>query len=265
MLDWPLKPVWLFGLPGESYGFAARQKVSTTIPPLLDRASPLRSSHMRDPGGPQMHYAVESFMDELALATNMDPVAFRLRYLENPRDKAVIMAAAEKANWQPRVGARKQANGNILTGQGIAYAVRGETRVAVIAEVEVDRTTAAVWARRFVVAHDCGQIIAPDLLRLTIEGNIVQTSSRALKEEVMFDQKNVTSVDWETYPIIDIKDAPETIDIILIDHPEIPPGGAGESASRPTPAALANAIFDATGIRLRQAPFTPARLKAGLA
>ena len=265
LLDWPLKPVWLFGLPGESYGFAARQKVSTTIPPLLDRASPLRSSHMRDPGGPQMHYAVESFMDELALATNMDPVAFRLRYLENPRDKAVIMAAAEKANWQPRVGARKQANGNILTGQGIAYAVRGETRVAVIAEVEVDRTTAAVWARRFVVAHDCGQIIAPDLLRLTIEGNIVQTSSRALKEEVMFDQKNVTSVDWETYPIIDIKDAPETIDIILIDHPEIPPGGAGESASRPTPAALANAIFDATGIRLRQAPFTPARLKAGLA
>lgn len=265
LLDWPLKPVWLFGLPGESYGFEARHKISTTIPPLLDRASPLRSSHMRDPGGPQMHYAVESFMDELALATNMDPVAFRLRYLEGPRDKAVIQAAAEKANWQPRVGARKQANGNILTGQGIAYAVRGETRVAVIAEVEVDRTTAAIWARRFYVAHDCGQIIAPDLLRLTIEGNIVQTTSRALKEEVMFDDKNVTSVDWLTYPIIDMKDAPESIEIILIDHPEIPPGGAGESASRPTAAALANAIFDATGIRLRQAPFTPARLKAGLA
>jgi nicotinate dehydrogenase subunit B len=265
LLDWPLKPVWLFGLPGESYGFESQRKVSTTIPPLLDRASPLRSSHMRDPGGPQMHFAVESFMDELALATNMDPVAFRLRYLENPRDKAVIMAAAEKANWQPRVGARKQANGNILTGQGIAYAVRGATRVAVIAEVEVDRTTAKVWARRFFVAHDCGQIIAPDLLRLTIEGIIVQTTSRALKEEVMFDQSNVTSVDWLTYPIVDIKDAPESIEIILIDHPEIPPGGAGESACRPTPAALANAIFDATGIRLRQAPFTPERLKAGLA
>jgi nicotinate dehydrogenase subunit B len=265
LLDWPLKPVWLFGLPGETYNFAARHKVSTTIPPLLDRASPLRSSHMRDPGGPQMHFAVESFMDELAVATNMDPVAFRLRYLEGERDKAVIRAAAEKANWQPRVGARKQANGNILTGQGIAYAVRGETHVAVIAEVEVDRTTAQVWARRFVVAHDCGQIIAPDLLRLCIEGNIVQTTSRALKEEVMFDQHNVTSVDWQTYPIVDIKDAPEAIDIILIDHPELPPGGAGESACRPTPAALANAIFDATGIRLRQAPFTPARIKAGLA
>jgi nicotinate dehydrogenase subunit B len=265
LLDWPLKPVWLFGLPGETYGFEASRKVSTTIPPLLDRASPLRSSHMRDPGGPQMHFAVESFMDELALATNMDPVAFRLRYLEEPRDKAVIQAAAEKANWQPRVGARKQANGDILTGQGIAYAVRGETRVAVIAEVEVNRITGKVWGRRFFVAHDCGQIIAPDLLRLTIEGNIVQTTSRSLYEEVMFDQNNVTSVDWLTYPILDIKDAPESIEIILIDHPEIPPGGAGESSSRPTAAALANAIFDATGIRMRQAPFTPARLKAGLA
>ena len=263
LLDWPLKPVWLFGLPGETYGFASRRKVSTTIPPLLDRASPLRSSHMRDPGGPQMHFAVESFMDELALATNMDPVAFRLRYLENPRDKAVIMAAAEKANWQPRVGARKQQNGNILTGQGIAYAVRGEP-VAVIAEVEVDRNRQGL-GRRFFVAHDCGQIIAPDLLRLTIEGNIVQTTSRALKEEVMFDDKNVTSVDWLTYPILDMKEAPESIEIILIDHPEIPPGGAGESSSRPTAAALANAIFDATGIRLRQAPFTPERLKPGLA
>ena len=265
LLDWPLKPVWLFGLPGESYTFGSTHKVSTTIPPLLDRASPLRSSHMRDPGGPQMHFAVESFMDEVALATNSDPVEFRLRYLEDPRDRAVIKAAAEKANWQPRVGARKQQDGNILKGQGIAYAVRGVTRVAVIAEVEVDRTTAKVWARRFYVAHDCGQIIAPDLLRLTIEGNIVQTTSRALKEEVMFDDKNVTSVDWLTYPILDMKEAPESIEIILIDHPEIPPGGAGESACRPTAAALANAIFDATGIRLRQAPFTPDRLKAGLA
>jgi nicotinate dehydrogenase subunit B len=265
LLDWPLKPVYLFGLPGESYGFEASRKVSTTIPPLLDRASPLRSSHMRDPGGPQMHFAVESFMDELALATNTDPVAFRLRYLENPRDKAVIQVAADKAGWQPRVGARKQANGNILTGQGIAYAVRGETRVAVIAEVEVNRTSGRVWGRRFFVAHDCGQIIAPDLLRLTIEGNIVQTTSRSLYEEVMFDQSNVTSVDWKTYPILDMKDAPESIEIILIDHPEIPPGGAGESSSRPTAAALANAIFDATGVRLRQAPFTPKRLKAGLA
>ena len=119
-----------FGPPANPMASRHKRRRGHTIPPLLDRASPLRSSHMRDPGGPQMHFASESFMDEVALATNMDPVEFRLRYLENPRDKAVIKAAAEKANWQPRVGARKQANGNILTGQGIAYAERGATRVA---------------------------------------------------------------------------------------------------------------------------------------
>jgi CO/xanthine dehydrogenase Mo-binding subunit len=220
---------------------------------------------MRDPGGPQTHYAVESFMDELALATNMDPVEFRLRYLTNPRDIAVIRAAAEKAQWQPRVGPRKQVKGDVYVGQGIAYAARGGTHVATIAEVEVNRNTGKVWAKRYVVAHDCGQIIAPDLLRLTIEGNVVQSTSRALWEEVKFDDRSVTSIDWKTYPIVDMTEAPEAIDIILIDHPELAPTGAGEASSRPTASALANAIFDATGIRLRQAPFTPERLKAGLA
>jgi CO/xanthine dehydrogenase Mo-binding subunit len=204
-------------------------------------------------------------MDELALATNMDPVAFRLRYVTNPRDAAVIKAAAEKAGWQPHVGARKQVKGDVYVGQGVAYASRGGTRVAVVAEVEVNRSTGKVWARRYTVAHDCGQIVAPDLLRLTIEGNIVQSTSRALWEEVKFDDKGVTSVDWKTYPIVDMTEAPETIDIILIDHPEQAPTGAGEASTRPTAGALANAIFDATGIRLRQAPFTPDRLKAGLA
>jgi CO/xanthine dehydrogenase Mo-binding subunit len=220
---------------------------------------------MRDPGGPQTAFAVESFMDELALATNTDPVAFRLRYLKDARDIAVIKAAVEKAGWQPHVGARKQVKGDVLVGQGIGYANRSGTRVAVVAEVEVNRTSGKVWARRFVVAHDCGQIVAPDLLRQCIEGNIVQSASRALWEEVKFDNKSVTSVDWQTYPIIDMTEAPETIDIILIDHPERAPSGAGEGASRPTPGAIANAIFDATGIRLRQAPFTPDRLKAGFA
>src|SRR5260370_1563149 len=109
---------------------------------------------MGGPGGAQMHFAVETFMDEVALVTNTDPVEFRLRYLENPRDKAVIRAAAEKANWQPRGGARKQAKGNVLTGQRIAYAIRGASRLAIIAEGQADRTRATVWARRFVMAHD---------------------------------------------------------------------------------------------------------------
>ncbi|MGZ5093678.1 MAG: molybdopterin cofactor-binding domain-containing protein [Burkholderiales bacterium] len=265
LLDYPLKPVWLFGPPTESYSFASRRKASETIAPLLDRASPLRTSHMRDPSGTQIHFAVESFMDELALATNTDPVAFRLRYLSDARDIALIEAAVEKAGWQPRVGARKQVKGDVLIGQGIGYAVRGATRVAIIAEVEVNRSTSKVWARRFVVAHDCGQVVAPDLLRQVIEAQVVQTTSRSLYEEVKFDGSNVTSVDWLTYPILDIKDAPESIDIVLLDHPELPPAGAGEAVCRPLAGALANAIFDATGVRMRQAPFTPERLKQGMA
>jgi CO/xanthine dehydrogenase Mo-binding subunit len=265
LLGVPLKHTAIFGPPGESYAFEARRKASSTIPPLLDRASPLRTSHLRDPGGPQIHFAVESFMDEVALATSTDPVEFRLRYLTNPRDIAVIKAVSEKAGWKARVGARKQTSGEVLVGQGVAYATRGGTRVAIVAEVEVNRTTGKVWPRRFFVAHDCGQVIAPDLLRQTIEGNIVQGTSRALWEEVKFDHGSVTSTDWRSYPILDMTEAPETIDIILIDHPEIAPTGAGEGAIRPTAAAIANAIFDATGIRLRQAPFTPERLKAGMA
>jgi nicotinate dehydrogenase subunit B len=260
-----LKHIAILGPPGESYVFESKRKASETIAPLLDRGSPLRTSHMRDPGGPQTTFAAESFIDELALVTNTDPVAFRLRYLKDARDIAVIKAAAEKAGWQPHVGARRKIVGDVFVGQGIGYAVRAGTRVAIVAEVEVNRTTGKVWARRFVVAHDCGQIVAPDLLRQCIEGNIVQGASRALWEEVKFDNKSVTSTDWQTYPILDMTEAPETIDIILIDHPERAPTGAGEGATRPAAGAIANAIFDATGIRLRQAPFTPDRLKAGLA
>jgi nicotinate dehydrogenase subunit B len=265
LMDWPLKPVWLIGPPSESYSFESRRLASEAIAPLLDRASPLRTSHFRDPLGPQIHFGVESFIDELAHATNTDTVEFRLRYLKHPRDLAVVKAVAEKAAWKPHVGPRKELNGDVLTGRGIAYSVRGQTRVAVIAEVEVNRTTGKTWARRFYIAHDCGQVIAPDLLRQTLEGQIVQTASRALHEEVMFDNKGVTSVDWTSYPILDIKDAPEAIEIVLIDRPELPPVGAGEATCRPTAAAIANAIFDATGIRLRRAPFTPERLKAGMA
>ena len=262
LMGWPLKPVWLLGLPSESYSFAARRKTSDTIAPLIERASPLRTSHFRDPGGPQIHFASESFMDELALATNTDAVEFRLRYLSEPRDIAVVKTVAEKSGWKSHVGARKQLRGDVYTGQGLAYSVRGATRVAVVAEVEVNRKTHRVWVKRYFVAHDCGQVIAPDLLRQTLEAQIVQTTSRAVYEEVKFDTKNVTSVDWQTYPILDMKDAPESIDITLIDRPELPPAGAGEATCRPLAAAIANAIFDATGVRLRQVPFTPAKVKA---
>jgi len=133
-----------------------------------------------------------------------------------------------------------------------------------IAEVEVERATGKIWARKFTVAHDCGLIINPDGLRHAIEGNVVQGVSRALWEEVKFDNKNVTSVDWESYPILDITEAPEAIDIVLINRPEIEPSGAGEPATRPVAAAIANAVFDATGVRIRRVPFSPDNVKSAL-
>ncbi len=265
LLGVPLKPTIIFGGPDESYGFPAYLKISNIIPPLLDRASPLRTAHMRDPGGPQVHFAVESFMDELAYHLGMDPLEFRLKNVENARDLAVIKAAAEKAGWKPHTAARKEARGDVFVGQGISYASRAGTRVAMVADVEVHRTTGRVWVRKWTVAHDCGQIINPGLLRLTIEGNVVQSTSRALFEEVQFDDKMVTSVDWSSYPILEMQDAPETVDIILIDRPEVASTGAGEGSTRPTAAAIANAIYDATGVRLRRAPLTPERIKAGMA
>mgnify|MGYP000193256662 CR=1 FL=1 len=132
-------------------------------------------------------------------------------------------------------------------------------------DVEVDRASGAIRVTRVSCAHDCGQIVNPDLIRSAVEGNIVQSTSRALFEEVTFDSKNVTSVDWNGYRIADITDRPIEIDVILIDRPDVAPTGAGEASSRPTAAALANAIYDATGLRLRRAPLTPERIKAGMA
>jgi CO/xanthine dehydrogenase Mo-binding subunit len=253
-----------FGVPAESYEFANKRLAWETIAPLLDRASPLRSAHLRDPVGPQIHFASESFMDELAAALNVDPVEFRLRHVKEPRDIGVIKAAAQKAGWQARPSPRRDQSGSKASGRGIAYAQRNGTRVAVVAEVDIDRSSGKIWARKFTVAHDCGQIINPDGLKSTIEGNIIQGISRTLWEEVKFDAKNVTTVDWLTYPILDITETPETIDIVLIDHPEIEPTGAGEPSIRPMAAAIANAIFDATGVRLRRVPFSPDRVKQSL-
>jgi len=265
VLDVPLKSGDGFGVPAESYEFEHKRTAWETIPPLLDRASPLRSAHLRDPVGPQIHFASESFMDEIASALNADPVEFRLRHVKDPRDIAVIKAAAEKAGWQPRSSPRKDQTGTKVSGRGFAYSQRNGTRVAMVAEVDVDRSTGKIFARKFVVAHDCGQIINPDGLSHAIEGNIVQGVSRTLWEEVKFDNKSVTTVDWLTYPILDITETPEQVDVVLINHPELPPTGAGEPSMRPLSAAIANAIFDATGVRIRRVPFSPAHVKAAFA
>ena len=263
----PLKSGDGFGVPEESYGFASKRSSWETVAPLLDRASPLRTSHLRDPIGPQVHFASESFIDELATALNVDPVAFRLQYVTDPRDIAVIKAAAEKSGWQPATSPRqdqRDRGGSKVDGRGFAYVQRHGTRLAIVADVEVDRSSGKVWARKFTVAHDCAQIINPDGLRRVIEAGVMQGISRALCEEVKFDNKSVTSVDWLSYPILDIADAPEAIEVVLIDRPEIAPSGAGEPAIRPVAAAIANAVFNATGVRIRRVPFSPDYVKAAL-
>ena len=253
-----------FGIPAESYEFANKKTYWETIPPMLDRASPLRSSHLRDPVGPQIHFASESFMDEIAATNGVDPLELRLRYVKDARDIAVLKAAAEKAGWQSRPSPRRDQTGNKVTGRGIAYSQRNGTRCAIVAEVDVDRSTGKIHGRKFTVAHDCGLIINPDSLKHTIEGNIVQGLSRTLWEETKFDTKGVTSIDWMSYPILDITEKPEVIDIVLIDRPNVPSSGAGEPSMRPLSAAIANAIFDATGVRIRRVPFTPERVKQAM-
>jgi CO/xanthine dehydrogenase Mo-binding subunit len=152
-----------------------------------------------------------------------------------------------------------------VTGRGLAY-VKYElvrTYVGAVAEVQVDRTTGDVAVRRFYVVHDCGQIINPDGLRNQIEGNIIQTVSRTLKEELTFDRSMVTSLDWASYPILTFPEIPDIV-IELIDRPAETPWGGGEPSSAIVPAAIGNAIFEATGARLRSVPFSPAKVKAAI-
>jgi nicotinate dehydrogenase subunit B len=263
-LGLPPKGGITFGIPEESYDFDNKLMAWEVIPDLIDSASPMRTSHMRDPVGLQIQFASEQFIDELAYATGEDPIAFRVKYAKAPRDIAVLKAAAEKSGWEPRGKAKRDRSGAVLTGRGIAYAQRAGTIVAVVAEIEVDRKTGRIWGRKFTVAHDCGLIVNPQGLRYTIEGGLVQALSRTLYEEVQFAPDQVKSVDWRSYPILEIKDTPESIDIVLINRPEAPPTGAGEATCRVVPAAIANAFFDATGVRLRQAPLNPTRVKTVL-
>jgi CO/xanthine dehydrogenase Mo-binding subunit len=226
--------------------------------------TPLRASSFRSLGGAENSFANESFMDELAAAAGMDALEFRLRYLDDPRALDVLHAAAEKAGWQAHVSPQ-MSSGRMKPGRGLAYAryENEEALVACIAEVEVDCETGMISVKRITVAHDCGLIINPDGLKNQIEGNVIQSLSRALKEEVKFDEMHILSVDWDTYPILKFSEVPE-IEIVLINRPEGPALGAGEPSTVTTAAALANAIFDAAGIRLRQVPFTPERVKAAL-
>ena len=220
------------------------------------KGTPLRPSNLRAPGKVANVFAVESFTDELAAAAGVDAVEFRLRGLTDPRALDVIKRAAEMIGWEGRPSPnRRTINGNVLTGRGFAYAryKQAENYVAIAMEVAVDRNTGKINVRRIACAHDGGLIVNPDGLRNQIEGSILQTLGRALHEEVKFDRSRVTSVDWASYPILSFPDVP-SLDVALIDRPSLPPLGAGEASTAPVAAAVANAVFDATGIRLRRVP-----------
>jgi CO/xanthine dehydrogenase Mo-binding subunit len=231
------------------------------------KETPLRPSNLRAPGKIANVFAVESFTDELAAAAGVDPVAFRLSRLTDPRAIDALTRATTTFGWPARTSPNPQARqGGLLTGRGVAYAryKQAENYVAMAMDVTVDPASGRIAVQRIVCAHDCGLVVNPDALRNQVEGCIVQTLSRTLHEEVKFDRSRVTSVDWASYPVLNMREVP-AIEVILIDRPDQPLLGAGEAATAPVAAAVANAVFDATGVRLRTVPFTSERVKEALA
>jgi len=226
----------------------------------------LMTSWLRSPAQFEATFAMESFIDELAAVARQDPLEFRLSHLKDPRAIAVLKAAAEAYSWdsRPARGAAGSSGGP-AHGRGIAWVNRDDTRVATVADVTVDRDTGRIKVGRVVVAHDCGLVINPDGLKNQIEGNVIQSLSRTLHEEVTFDTAHVTSRDWVGYPILRFEEIPDRIDIVLVNNrPDQPSTGGGEPSTCPTAAVIGNAVYDAVGVRLRQTPFRPERVKAAM-
>src|SRR5882672_5337693 len=248
------------------YDYDAIRVVAHDMPPIV------RASWFRGVSALPNTFAHESYIDELATEAGVDPIEYRLRYLRDPRAIDLVNAVAERADWTPRpVWKEPVAEGDVVRGRGFAYALYvhskfpgyGAAWSAWIADVAVNKATGDVSVTRVVAGQDSGLMINPDGVRHQIHGNIIQSTSRALMEEVSFDRHAVTSREWGAYPIIKFPDVPK-IDVLMLPRLDQPPLGVGESASVPSAAAIANAIFDATGVRFRELPFTPERIRAGL-
>ena len=250
------------------YRYANRRVVCHDMPPIV------RSSWLRGVSALPNSFAHDCMIDELAEAAGADPVDYRLRNLDDARAVALIDATAKHAGWQPRTpGSRGKPDADgVLHGRGVAYARYvhskfpgfGAAWAAWVIDLSVDAATGLLRVQRIVVGQDTGMVINPDGVRHQIHGNVVQTLSRCLLEKVDFDQAGVSSREWGGYPIIGFKDLP-AIDVLQMPRQDEPPMGAGESASVPGPAAIANALFDATGRRFYEAPFTPEAVRAALA
>jgi nicotinate dehydrogenase subunit B len=248
------------------YDYEDMRVVAHDMPPIV------RASWLRGVSALPNTFAHESYIDELATEAGVDPIAYRLRYLRDSRAIDLVHAVAERAGWTPRpVWKPPVAKNDIVRGRGFAYALYvhsqfpgyGAAWSAWITDVAVNTATGDVSVTRVVAGQDSGLMINPDGVRHQIHGNVIQSTSRALMEEVGFDRGSVTSREWGAYPIISFPDIPR-IDVLMLPRPDQPPLGVGESASVPSAAAIANAIYDATGVRFRELPFTPERILAGL-
>src|SRR5437764_7929454 len=248
------------------YDYDHMRVVANDMPPIV------RASWMRGVSAMPNTFAHESYIDELATEAGVDPIEYRLRYLKDQRAINLVNAVAERAGWTPRPRRQEPvAQGDILRGRGFAYALyvhgpfpgRPAAWSAWIADVAVNKATGDVSVTRVVAGQDSGLMINPDGVRHQIHGNVIQSTGRALLEEVSFDRTSVTSRELGAYPIITFPELPK-IDVLMLPRPDQPPLGVGESASVPSAAAIANAIFDATGVRFREPPFTPERILAGL-
>lgn len=249
---------------GEIYAFENLKVAAEQIPWMQAEPIPLRTSNLRAPGQLSRTFASETLLNEIAADLGVDPIELRLRYLtEDKRGAEVLKAVAEKARWQKRGAPAGGSSGASAAGRGVAMTRRSGGYAAAVADVELNKTSGKVTVKRITLAHDCGLIVNPDGVKNQVEGNIIQGVSRALLEEVAFNAAGVTSLDWASYPILKFPDMPE-VDIVLINRQDVAPLGAGELATVPVPAAIASAIFDAAGIKLREVPFTPERVLAGM-
>jgi nicotinate dehydrogenase subunit B len=246
------------------YDYDNMRVVAHDMPPIV------RAAWLRGVSALPSTFAHESYIDELATEAGVDPIEYRLRYLRDPRAVDLVNAVAERAGWAPRP-TREEKLGDVVRGRGFAYALYmhskfpgfGAAWSAWIADVAVNKATGDVSVTRVVAGQDSGLMINPDGVRHQIQGNVIQSTSRALMEEVAFDGAAVTAREWGAYPIMRFPDLPK-IDVLLLPRQDQPPLGVGESATVPSAAAIANAIFDATGVRFREPPFTPERILSGL-
>jgi nicotinate dehydrogenase subunit B len=288
---WPATPA--NGGPGTSDTIYA---VATTNKRVLAKTQPLyngglKSSALRAPGAPQSHFAGEQLIDELAYAAGMDPAAFRKQNIDmtaavGPRWQAALSAVQQISNWQPRVMNSVKQSGDVRKGRGLAFGTFANSQVAMVADIEVSIKTGKIVAKHLYIAHANGVSMSPDLIANQAEGAAIMGLSRALYEELTFTKERVTSTDWVSYPILRIKDSPGVTVAIVGPNGFVvnkPGGGAvvkdvntsaaaanwattgsGEPAQVPPGPAVANAFFDATGVRLREAPMSPVRVRATL-